>query len=325
MIKVVQPRGEAQIPKLNSDIAILYSQQYGADRTFINVLLDKCKHHLFSYSIYIFILLLLFPLLRSLIMYYLVAPMIEKVTPIKATKKKENTENISIETQKAILNVRLKNNECLYLRGDWIGERVSVKVKTRFMWKWTAPLVTFAADLFELKECSSNKKDEESEIIITAPQPDLYIGEICLTDDRAIVIRPRYLIGVSDGIKIETFWNFKIHNILAGRIRQIILKGKGRIFIYGYQGLQDRTAIQKDHKIESNRMIGYDAHAAYSLCRTETWWHYFRQEAELFDVKIKDGVFITQTVAGIYHNPNVNLLEKSINFILNGIGSILGL
>ena len=152
-----------------------------------------------------------------------------------------------------------------------------------------------------------------------------YIGEICLTDDRAIVIRPRYLIGVSDGIKIETFWNFKIHNILAGRIRQIILKGKGRIFIYGYQGLQDRTAIQKDHKIESNRMIGYDAHAAYSLCRTETWWHYFRQEAELFDVKIKDGVFITQTVAGIYHNPNVNLLEKSINFILNGIGSILGL
>jgi hypothetical protein len=314
------------LPKLNMEITLLHTQRYGANSTYIDVWKRNCSLHLLDYSSYIFILLLCMPLAFSLIMYYLLAPLVEKIAPIKVIKKKSTTENICTNTKRTVLNVRLDNNEHLYLRGDWIGGRTSVNVKTRFMWKWTAPLVTFAADLFALKECWSkeNKEDEEGEVTITAPQPDLYIGEIILKNNRAIVIRPKYLIGISDGIKIKAFWNFSIHNILAGKIRQIVLMGKGRVFVYGFQGLQDTIAIRKDHKIESNRMIGYDAHAAHSLCRTETWWHYFRKEAKLFDVKIKDGVFITQVTSGVYCNPKANLLEKSVQFVLNGIGSVLG-
>lgn len=314
-------------PRLYNEIGELSLQLSSeASKKYINVFQDNCRVHLLNYSLYIFVLLLCMPLIFSLTMYYLLAPLVEKIVPIKAVKKKSTTENICTKTKRTILNVRLDNNEHLYLRGDWIGGRTSVKVKTRFMWKWTAPLVTFAADLFELKEFWSkeNKEGEESEITITAPQPDLYIGEIIMTNNRAIVIRPKYLIGISDGIKIKAFWNFSIHNIFAGKIRQIVLMGKGRVFVYGFQGLQDTTAIKKDHKIESNRMIGYDAHAAYSLCRTETWWHYFRKEAELFDIKIKDGVFIIQATSGVYCNPKANLLEKSVQFVLNGIGSVLG-
>ena len=317
---VAKPILYGEIGALSCQLLSLESKKY------IDVFKNNCKIHLLNYFLYIFILLLFMPLIISLIMYYLVAALVEKITPIKVIKKKPITENICTKTKRTILNVRLDNNEHLYLRGDWIGGRTSVKVKTRFMWKWSAPLVTFAADLFELKECWSKESNEgeEGEITITAPQPDLYIGEIGLTNNRAIVIRPKYLIGISDGIKIKAFWNFSFHNIFAGKIRQIVLAGKGRVFVYGFQGLQDMTAIQKDHKIEFNRMIGYDAHAAYSLCRTETWWHYFRKEAELFDVRIKDGVFITQTTSGVYCNSNANLLEKCVQFVLNGVGSVLG-
>ena len=104
----------------------------------------------------------------------------------------------------------------------------------------------------------------------------------------------------------------------------MVLYGNGRIFVYGYQGVNNIVAEEKDYKIESSLLIGYDAHAAFSLCRTETWWHYFRKESELFDVKIKDGIFLTQTTSGVYRNPEANWLEKCVNFILNGIGSILG-
>ena len=60
---------------------------------------------------------------------------------------------------------------------------------------------------------------------------DLFIGEINLEGTNGLVIRPKHLIGVTDGVKIRTIWNFGLHNLFSGRIRQVILYGKGRIII----------------------------------------------------------------------------------------------
>ena len=235
------------IPKLNSKIAFLYGELSGLDTKFKDIFVVNCKQHLLLYSIRIFVLLLCLPLILSLLMYYCIAPLIERIAPIRALKKSDNSSNLQMNTARAVLNVNLDDNEHLYLRGDWIGLRVDANVKTKFMWKRNAPLITFAADLFELKEYWS-KNNRQGNISITAPATDLYIGEINLQNNRAVVIRPRYLVGVSDGIKIRTFWNFSLHNILAGKIRQVILYGNGRIFVYGYQGVNNITAEEKDYR-----------------------------------------------------------------------------
>ena len=71
-------------------------------------------------------------------------------------------------------------------------------------------------------------------------------------------------------------------------------------------------------------MIGYDTGASFALCRTETWWHYYRKEAKLFDIKIENGTFITQNNTWSYSNKNATFIENIINAFLNGIGTILG-
>ena len=89
--------------------------------------------------------------------------------------------------------------------------------------------------------------------------------------------------------------------------------------------IQPNNAVKNNYKIEAARLLGYDAHASYSLCRTETWWHYFRKEAALFDIKIEKGIFLTQTISYTYSKTKQNAIEKCVNFVLNGIGSFLGL
>ena len=74
---------QATIPILKIEIAFLRTQRYGANSTYIDVLGRNCSLHLLDYSSYIFILLLCMPLAFSLIMYYLLAPLVEKITPIK--------------------------------------------------------------------------------------------------------------------------------------------------------------------------------------------------------------------------------------------------
>lgn len=315
---------ESITDKINSLYKEMNSLEYlPLDASKLDVFIVRMKLNCFKYSLYIFLLLVFSPILVSLFTYYVIARLVEKSAPITALKKEPNTENIDMKKARAALVTELSGDEHLYLRGGWKGATDGLRARTKFMWKWSAPLITFAADLFELVDFSVEK--DNGSITITAPEPDLYIGEIILSRNRAIVIRPRHLIGITNGIKIKTVWNFKLHNILAGKIRQVILYGNGRIFIYGTQGIEENNAIGKDYKIEAYRMLGYDAHAAYSLCRTETWWHYYRKEAVLFDVKIQKGVFLTQTISRTYTKADQNGIEKCVNFILNGIGSFLGL
>ncbi len=308
---------------LKAEIESANAQKLGADPEFWDAVIKNCSKDIFLYAFYIFVLLALSPLLVSLLTYFVIARFVEKSAPITALKKAPATQSIDMTKAQAALTTHLSGNEHLYLRGGWKGATCNLQAQTRFMWKWQAPLITFAADLFELVDFSA--ENSEGDITITAPEPDYYIAEIALSRNSAIVIRPRHLIGITDGIKIKTVWNLRLHNILAGRVRQVILYGNGRVFIYGTQGITENNAVKNNYKIEAARLLGYDAHASYSLCRTETWWHYFRKEAALFDIKIEKGIFLTQTISYTYSKTKQNAIEKCVNFVLNGIGSFLGL
>ena len=316
-------RDKLKIKDLAEEIILVNAQKLGADPGRWDEIIKNCRKNIFLYAFYIFVLLALSPLLVSLLIYFVIARFVEKSAPITALKKSPATQSIDMTKAKAALTTHISGNEHLYLRGGWKGATCDLQAQTKFMWKWQAPLITFAADLFELVDFSA--ENSEGDITITAPEPDYYIAEIALHRNSAIVIRPRHLIGITDGIKIKTVWNLKLHNILSGRIRQVILYGNGRVFIYGTQGVTENNAVENNYKIEAARLLGYDAHAAYSLCRTETWWHYFRKEAALFDIKIEKGVFLTQTISHTYNKTKQNAIEKCVNFILNGIGSFLGL
>ncbi len=279
--------------------------------------------HFPHYMVEFFLLLIFLPVIISLLLYYVFAGVVEGFRPIVADGKSDSAMGIAVTDSDVSLDLEIGGNEHLYLRGGWCKKKSNVNVRTKLMWKWRAPLVTFAADLFELVDFSASGS-VPGKITVTAPEPDMFISRIDLGSGRAVVIRPRHLIGVTDGIMIKTYWNFSLHNILAGKIRQIVLYGNGCILVSGSWGVSSSTVSQDNCKIESDLLVGYDAHASYSLCRTETWWHYFRKEASLFDIKIENGTFVTQNNNWSYTNKNASFIEKAVTAFLNGIGSILG-
>jgi uncharacterized protein (AIM24 family) len=277
----------------------------------------------YCYTVEFFLFLLLCPLIVSALLYYVLARFIDGFSPIIAASAADPQKEISVSGSDVSIDIKLSGSEHLYIRGGWCKKKTDVDARTRLMWHWSAPLVSFAADLFELVDFSA-VNGGEGKISITAPTEDLFISRVDLGEGRAIVIRPRHLVGVTDGIRIRTYWNFSLHNILSGKIRQIILYGEGFILVSGSWGIEGTSVTNSSSKIESHLLIGYDAHARYSLCRTETFWHYFRKEAALFDVKLQSGTFITQNNSWSYMNKNASFIEKAFTAFFNGLGSILG-
>ena len=302
---------------ISSEIAL-------ANRSYLVRFQENFRAKIFSYVLFFFFILLIEPIFKALFLYYIVGSYIEKRPPVRSIAPNENYARIKMPNADPSLFVQIKEGEHFYLRGGWCKERANVTTKTKLMWRWNAPLITFAANLFELVDYSAN--GSSGEITITSPESDLFIGEIDLTGTNGFVIRPKYLIGVTNRVKIKTIWNFSLHNILSGRIRQIVLHGDGRIIVSGAWGIDIKSATsEKNHRIEFPMLLGYDAQADYSLCRTETFWHYFRKEAGLFDIKIQNGNFITQKKVWTYTKKDAIFIEKFFDTFINGVGSILGL
>ena len=142
-----------------------------------------------------------------------------------------------------------------------------------------------------------------------------------------MILRPRYLIAVSNGIKVRTCWNFNIHHLLSGRVRQFVFYGNGRLIVRGGSGLNlyDFQAEPATFKVEDGILVGYHVDSEYRLCRTEAFMSYLLRRTSLCDYQLRSGLFITQNqisrqdsaVAG-------NVLERFMGVLLNGIGKLLG-
>ena len=323
-------RLELSYRKLKYDFAVLRYTEKSAEIanlkavSFWDTLIHVFREQFVPCFLHAFYLVLLIPILWKIIMYYLVARLIELVPPVKA-KKGDYEKSIQFLASDVSLDHTLNPGEKLYLRsGDWGKKRTDLKASTKFFWSWKFPLVSIAADLVELVEfrCTDKRKGR---ISITSPKPDLFIGKIQLAGESGMVIRPRYLVGVTDQIRIRTRWSFNLHNLISGRVRQIILYGNGTVFVVGSWGVDSLTPENsQDSRIEENLTIAYETKAEYSLCRTETFWHYLRGNSCLFDLRLRNGAFLTQNNAAAEQNEAKNVFERIFSGVLNGIGSFLG-
>ena len=315
-LKLMKERGDFNRKKM--EILACKSQ------TIWDYFTQSFKENFFRYLLYAALLVFLFPVLWKIFMYYFVAALIERFPPVAADRKgcRESIESAEADVT---LDYVFSGDEKLYLRaGNWGKKRSNVKARTKIMWNAAYPLVSLAADLLELVELSS-LEGKTGKVSITSPDPDMFVGKIRLKGDGGLVIRPRYLVAVTDGIKIRTRWSFNFHNIVSCRIRQIIVYGTGTVFITGSWGVDFvRNDPSEDSRIEDNLALGYEAAAEYSLCRTETFWHYFRGSATLFDLRLRKGGFLTQN-NNPYRKPGEEtFFERTLGAVLSGIGSFLG-
>ena len=279
-------------------------------------------------------LVLFTPPLWLVFMYYFAAAIVEKFPPIRIKSKcAGDAPEPTFHRAARSITFTIPEGRKFYLRaqgGDWGKERRDVTCRTKLMWRWGAPLVSIAADLVELL-AYRNAPDAKTpgQIKLTSPRDDeVYIQQIELNGGPGLVLTPRHVIGLTDDIEVRTVWSFKLHNIISMRLRHIVFFGTGTIFIIGGRGI-DVQKIEPGssavHKIEDGVLVGYVPGAAYSLCRTQTFWAYFRGMTSLLDYKLCGGTFLTQNLVGKQEKEVLGSgLDRFLSVLQNGIGKLLG-
>lgn len=277
---------------------------------------------------------LLTPPLWLVFMYYVVAALIERFPPIRIkVREDDNTHKPTFHRAARSITFSIPEGRKFYLRaqgGDWGKERRDVVCRTKFMWRWGAPLVSIASDLVELLAYRSDPDAKTpGQIKLTSPKDDeVYIQQIELNGSPGLVLTPRHVIGLTDDVEVRTVWSFKLHNLISMRLRHIVFYGTGTVFIIGGRGI-DVQRIEPGspavHKIEDGVLVGYVPGAAYSLCRTQTFWAYFRGMTSLLDYKLCGGTFLTQNLVGRNEKEVLGSgLDRFLSVLLNGIGKLLG-
>ena len=343
-----QKRLEIQIDTLESTIAkykdtlaqldknrqMLLFQLEGVTRSLAESVSQEWNANGLRILLFTICFVLFTPPLWLVFMYYGAAALIEKFPPIRIKLRETDGMHEPVFHRAArSITFSIPEGRTFYLRaqgGDWGKERRDTVCRTKFMWRWKAPLVSIASDLVELLAYRSDPDAENpGQIKMTSPKDDeVYIQQIELNGGPGLVLTPRHVIGLTDDVEVRTVWSFKLHNLISMRLRHIVFFGTGTIFIIGGRGI-DVQRIEPGshavHKIEDGVLVGYVPGAAYSLCRTQTFWAYFRGMTSLLDYKLCGGTFLTQNLVGRHEKEVLGSgLDRFLSVLLNGIGKLLG-
>ncbi len=264
------------------------------------------------------------PLFLKIFMYWGVAWVVELFPPLVCRMEGIPSGRLRFHRAAVALDFPLDEGMHLLLRaGDWGKKRSGVRARTRFMWSWRYPIVSCAANLCEMVEFMPAER-ASGVVTVTSPDPDVFIARIDLNGG-GIVVRPRHLVGFCGDVRIRTKWDFRLHQLLSGRIRHIVLYGTGSILLAGAWGVEVSIPGQEDHyRLENDLLLGYEVASEYSLCRTETFWHYLRGQTALFDQKLAKGMFFSQNNRCLGNRAKGGFLERTVNAVLNGVGGLLG-
>ena len=321
--KIIEYR-TVTLPALELQRIELQLSLNGFDETLSDKFALICRQKFLTFWVSVLLLLIFYPPLVSLLIYFFFARYAEKFRPVYLPDTPKFERSFSLTPAVPMQTIQISGDEHYYLRPGWCRAGNSVATSTKFMWKWSSPLISAAAGLIELVKLSPTGGNR-GEFTVTPPVNDLMISEITLDGSGSLIFRPRHLIGVTGGIKIRTIWNFSIHNILSGKIRQVQFYGTGRILIAGAWGITEKSVTGHLHQIDDRMIIALSGDSIYTVGRNGSWWHYFRKKSPLFNVRVLFGKVILQNHLWDYRRPDTTLLEKIVNLTLNGIGSFLGL
>ena len=126
------------------------------------------------------------PPLWLVFMYYCVAALVEKCPPIRIkVRNDDGTHKPVFHRAARSITFTIPDGRKFYLRaqgGDWGKERRDVVCRTKFMWRWGAPLVSIASDLVELLAYRTEPGAKNpGQIKLTSPKDDeVYIHSLTI-------------------------------------------------------------------------------------------------------------------------------------------------
>jgi len=258
--------------------------------------------------------------------FYIVAPLAFFAPPVRY---ETNASGSAIKMEEGrTLEAPINKEGGLASRPDWVKTWPPLaRRRTKLLWNWHAPMISYAAGLRELTCFSADDADVAATVTLGAgTDPNMHLLRLDLTNHPGFVLRPGYVVATAGNLGVRTKWNLiNLNAWVCGSFRKILFCGTGTLYICGYGGVSAIDCSESPRNVEEDFVIGHDARSAFRIVRTETFWPYFRDMTSLFDYSFRGpGLTLSEIARSPGTTTSANPLKRIIDAIFNVIGKLLG-
>lgn len=272
---------------------------------------------------------LLLPWLTRFVWYFLLAPLATRALPVRLLPAGDSDQQVQFTCSAAVkrLSLTIPPQASLFARAACVKEYAAGAGKrTEFMWNWSAPLISYAAGLWELTRVDGGPAGCEVSLW-SGDDADRQLVLVDLVNHPGLVFRPRHLVGLihqPGTLRLRRRWRLlSLHAWCTLQLRYILLEGTGQVVLWALGGVEAASPVDGDRCVTQSAVAGFDGRLQYSVRRNETFWPYLRGREPLFDDCFAGDASYLVAVAGGQGERNVGL-DGWLDRMLGVVGKVLG-
>ena len=238
---------------------------------------------------------LLLPFAIRTLFYYALAPLVARGPPICLAGPSGLARSPRAETGSSpTLAVTLNEGEELLVRQSYLqSSPAGAEMRTQWLLSWRNILTSLASGMAFLTRGRNEVRGTGVRFGISArDDPFAEIARIDLTSGEALVLQPRALAAIVQPVgkpmQIRSRWRlFSLHAWLTFQLRFLVFHGPGALIVKGGRGVRVERA-EAGRRFGQDQLVGFSAHTAYTVTRSETFLPYFFGREPLFLDRVAD-------------------------------------
>ena len=252
------------------------------------------------------VLFFLGPIILKLAVYYGIAPLFQRASPIRFSE--DSLPSPVIQDSGVSVTLRLEEGEKAWIKESYLqASDEQLDRRTRFVLNWQIPVTCLAAGLIELVEFASKENTSNGSITVsTQNKSDMELSLLELPSKCSVILRPRHLVALvgsqEQPLGIRRRWSFsRAQAWMTLQFRYFEFLGPCRLVVSGVRGVRAEkieSVANGGRRANQDSTIGFTPDLNFAAVRAETFWAYFRGFNPLFDDVFKgEGTFLCQEIS----------------------------
>ena len=218
------------------------------------------------------------------------------------------------------MTIHLGAAEVLSARSEHVRP-VEGKVRSRLLYEWKSPFISFAAGLYGLSRITGDD-GATSATLSTPNNPDAYLMRIDFVDHPGLVMHPKHVVGVIGMPQLRTRWRWGIQSFATWQVRYIMFAGSGSLIVQGTGDVVSTNPLGRSTRMDQNLVMGFDSRLTVGVNRTEVFWPYLSRRTPLVvdEFAGPHTLFWQKSSADGPSNP----IAKTFDAVFSAVGKLLG-
>jgi len=318
---------EAALSELGSKIEAIQTQ---VDKHWLKpILLDPLKQ-IIPIGLGILAAAILVPIAIKLALYFLLAPLVERQSPICLDPNSGVKYPCGLPESNSAVSISLDvppDSELVVLPPYFHSAPERSHISAKFVLNRQFVMTSLAAGMYNLTSVHS-----DSAFVATVSSGQESLAELLrfdVSDGQSVCLRPRNLVGViqrrGSPVRISSHWRlFSLQAWLTLQLRYLVFHGPASIIIKGCRGVRVESA-DESKAIEQACTVGFSTNLNYATTRTETFMAYFGGKKELLRDRFtgQSGYFIYEAMPD--PSKRVGITGRGVEGIADAVLKLFGI